>query len=123
VSVIHDHDHPHPHPHPHEHHLAGAGTSERAFGGPVVIDIGVGVGALVVHLDRDWLDHELHLRSTDRPGWSTHTGVWERRIGGSRHLVAAVYPSLPQGRYEILDRDGQTVMRVVDVVEATVTEI
>jgi hypothetical protein len=88
-----------------------------------MVDVGPGVGALVVHLDRDWLDHELHLRSLDRPEWSTHTGVWERHVGGSRHVVAAVYPSLPQGRYEILDRDGQTVKHVVDVLEARVTEI
>jgi hypothetical protein len=129
VSVIHDHAHHHQHghgddhSHDHEHHLAGAGTSERAFGGPVLVDIGPGVGALVVYLGRDWLDDELHLRSVDRADWSTHTGVWERNLGGSRRLVAAVYPSLPQGSYGILDRDERTVVRVVEVEEARVAEI
>jgi len=121
VSVIHEHTHHHPHDH--EHHLAGAGTSERAFGGPVVVDIGPDVGALVVYLGSEWLDDELHLRSLDRADWSTHTGVWERRLGGSRRLVAAVYPSLPSGSYGILDRGGKTVVRVVDVEEARVAEV
>ena len=127
VSVIHEHAHHHPHghdrPHDHEHHLAGAGTSERAFGGPVVVDVGPGVGALVVYLGRDWLDDELHLRSLDRADWSTHTGVWERNLVGARRLVAAVFPSLPHGRYGILDRDGHTAVRVVDVEEARVREV
>ena len=129
MSVIHEHTHHHPHGHDHdhahdqEHHLAGAGTSERAFGGPVVVDIGPGVGALVVYVGRDWLDDELHLRSLDRVDWSTHTGVWERQLGGSRRLIAAVYPSLPHGTYGILDRDEHTVVRVVDVEEARVVEV
>jgi hypothetical protein len=129
MTVLHDHDHRHPHDQSHdhshdgEHHLAGVGTSERAFGGPVVVDIGPGVGALVVYLGRDWLDDELHLQPLDRAGWSTHTGVWERRLGGSRRVVAAVYPSLPEGAYGILDRDGRTVVRVVAVSEARVTEV
>jgi hypothetical protein len=123
MSTDHVHTHGHAHSHHHEHHLAGAGTSERAFGGPVVVDVGPGVGALVVHLERDWLDHEIHLQSLDRPDWSTHTGVWERNLGGSRRLVAAVYPSLPHGTYGILGHDGHTVVRVVDVDEARVTEV
>ena len=125
MSVIHEHahHHPHGHSHDHEHHLGGAGTSERAFGGPVVVDIGPGVGALVVYLGSDWLDHELHLRSLDRADWSTHTGVWERNLVGSRRLVAAVYPSLPRGSYGILDRDERTVVCAVDVEEARVAEI
>jgi hypothetical protein len=93
---------------------------ERAFGGPVIVDVGPDVGALVVYLGSDWLDDELHLRSVDRPAWSTHTGVWERHLACSRHVVAAVFPSLPRGDYEILDR---AATRRVTVEEARVTEI
>jgi len=93
---------------------------ERAFGGPVIVDVGPGVGALVVFLGPDWLDDELHLRSPERPGWSTHTGVWERHLAGSRHVVAAVFPSLPHGDYEILDRAAR---RVVTVDGGRVTEV
>jgi hypothetical protein len=120
---VHDHPHDHGHSHDDEHHLVGAGTSERAFGGPVIVDVGPGVGALVVYLGSDWLDDELHLRSLDRADWSTHTGVWERRLGGSRRVVAAVYPSLPNGSYGILERDEHTILRVVDVEEAGVVEV
>jgi len=93
---------------------------ERAFGGPVVVDIGPGVGALVVYLGSDWLGDEIHLRSVERTGWTTHTGVWERHVGGSHHVVAAVFPSLTPGAYEVLDRNGA---RVACVDEARVAEL
>jgi hypothetical protein len=88
-----------------------------------MVDVGAGVGALVVYLGNDWLDDEIHLRSLGVANWETHTGVWERHLPGSRRVVAAVYPSLPMGSYGILHRDGQTVVRAVDVDEARVTEI
>ena len=43
--------------------FTGAGTSERAFGGPVTVE--VGDGALVVYLDNNWLD-EIHLHRRRR---------------------------------------------------------
>ncbi len=95
-------DHAHSHPHEHEHE---AGTPPA--GGPVVVDIGDDVGALVVHVEADRIGQELHVR---RPGGTLtiHTGIWERRIG-RRAVVVAVFPALVEGPYAILDRDGNAV--------------
>ena len=112
-----DHDHPHEHDHPHVHeHEAGLPPQ----GGPVVVDIGGDVGALIVRLDHELLGTELHLR---QDGWThtVHTGVWDRPLG-ARMLTVAVYPALVQGTYEILGRDG-AVRRVVGIEGGRVTEL
>ena len=126
----HHHDHGHDHPHSHSHddghdgerHLSGAGTSERAFGGPVTVDIGNGAGALVLLLDDDWLEDEVHLRPLNGGGPSTHTGVWVRKVP-SGDVVAAVFGSLPRGTYAVLDHDRSTVMVEVEVPDGRVVDI
>jgi len=95
-------------------------SHERAFGGPVLLDIGDGVGALIVHLDFDRVGSELHLRPTDG-GLPTHTGVWERDVAGGR-TVAAVFPSLAEASYEVLGDDGAQVT-TVQVKSGEVTEL
>jgi hypothetical protein len=99
----------------HHHHPAG----ERAAGGPVVLDIGDNRGALIVYLDRGRIGTELHVR---RPGEvvTTHTGVWERRVGAHRP-VAAVFPSLAAGTYTIVGDDGGQ-WATVDIGDGAVTE-
>ena len=101
----------------HPHRLNPAG--EQAAGGPVVLDIGDDRGALIVYLDRGRIGTELHLR---RPGEvaTTHTGVWERRVGAHRP-VAAVFPSLAAGTYTIVG-DGGDQWVTVDVGGGAVTE-
>ena len=126
----HDHDHGHDHPHSHAHddghdgeqHLSGAGTSERAFGGPVTVDIGNGAGALVLLLDDDWLEDEVHLRPLNGGGPSTHTGVWVRKVP-SGDVVAAVFGSLPRGTYAVFDHDCSTVMVEIEVPDGRVVDI
>ena len=50
-------------------------------GGPVVVDIGDDVGALIVATSiRPGWDSELHVRR-DGETHTTHTGIWERRLG------------------------------------------
>lgn len=94
-----DHDHPHDHPHDHE-----AGRPPE--GGPVVVDIGGDIGALIVLLDRDRVGRELHVRREgDAP--TTHTGIWERRLG-AQQIVVAVFPALLEGRYEVVGDHGAT---------------
>ncbi len=129
-----DHAHDHGHDHPHlrlhcheeghdgEQHLTGAGTSERAFGGPVTVDIGNGAGALVLLLDDDWLEDEVHLRPLTGGGPSTHTGVWVRKVP-SGDVIAAVFGSLPRGTYAVLDHDRSTVMVEVDVPDGRVVDV
>ncbi|MGD9701324.1 MAG: phospholipase [Acidimicrobiia bacterium] len=116
AAHVHEHAHPHPHPHP-DPHVA-------PLGGPAVLDIGGDVGALVLHLDTSHLGTEIHIRPAGRPGEpTTHTGVWERVVGG-RAMVVAVFPGVLEGRYDVLDADGAPVMVVTitggEVAEAAV---
>jgi len=103
------------HEHGHEHE---AGLPPP--GGPVVVDIGGDVGALIVRLDRELLGQELHLR---QDGWThtVHTGVWDRPLG-DRLVTVAVYPALVEGTYRILDRDG-SVRRSVAIDGGRVAEL
>jgi hypothetical protein len=93
---------------------------ERAQGGPVIVDIGAGVGALVVRLHPGRIATELHLRPLDG-GPQTHTGVWERHTPNGR-VVAAVFPSLPEGHYCVLGTDG-TPTTTVHIHGGQVTEL
>ncbi len=100
------HTHPHAHAHTHTHE---AGTPPE--GGPVVVDIGDGVGALIVHTDPSLLGHELHVRKAGE-SHTTHTGVWERELG-DHPIVVAVFLALDEGRYTLLDLDGQPTTEVM----------
>jgi hypothetical protein len=100
----HAHAHSHPHTHTHE-----AGTPPQ--GGPVVVDIGDGVGALIVHTDPALLGHELHVRKIGQIH-TTHTGVWERELGDQK-IVVAVFLALDEGRYSLLDLDGHPTTEVI----------
>jgi hypothetical protein len=90
-------------------------------GGPVVVDIGGDVGALIAHMDPDLLGAELFLRPDWDPLTTTHTGIWERQMG-PRPAVVAVFPALREGGYDILDADGGPSGRV-EVVGGQVGEI
>ncbi len=121
VDHDHEHDHAHGHDHPHEDgHEGGHEAGLPPQGGPVVVDIGGDVGALIVRLDRELLGFELHLR---QDGWThtVHTGVWDRPLG-DQMVTVAVYPALVQGTYEILDRDG-AVRRIVAIEGGRVAEL
>jgi hypothetical protein len=118
VDHVHDRAHDHRHGHPHGQHEHEAGLPPP--GGPVVVDIGGDVGALIVHLHRTRLGTELHLR---RNGWAhtVHTSVWDRPLA-DRRVTVAVYPALSEGSYQILDGDG-AVVRTVSVEGGCVTEL
>jgi hypothetical protein len=88
--------------------------------GTVVLDIGVGVGALVVHTDPELDGVEIDI-SPEAGGRRTHVAVRERRVaGGSRW--AAVYPSLTAGRYTLHGVAG-TGDRSVSIVAGQVNEV
>jgi hypothetical protein len=115
-TAVSDHDHSHTHDdHPHQHE---AGTPPA--GGPVVVDIGDDVGALVVRVGRSRLGQELHVRREGEQA-TTHTGIWERSLG-DQSVVVAVFPALIEGRYAILDRADAPVVDVT-IVGGQVTEL
>ena len=75
-----------------------------------MLDIGGDVGAVVVHVVRARIGQELHVHANGATV-TTHTGIWERRLG-TRAVVVAVFPALVEGGYAVLDRQGQAVLDV-----------
>jgi hypothetical protein len=77
-------------------------TEERCGGtsceGSAVLDIGPGVGALVVHTPPALTGQEIEVSPAGRPAPRVHTVVRERTVGG-RRLVAALFPALPAGEH------------------------
>jgi len=88
--------------------------------GSVVLDLGAGVGALVLHTPESLKGREIEISQHDIPAAGrTHSRVRERRVG---HCVqyAAVYPGLAAGRYTIW-RDATTSAGIVTVSGGEVT--
>jgi len=98
--------------------------TESALGpssaGSVVLDIGDGIGALVLHAPADLDGHEIEISPHGISGARrTHSQVRERRAGGSvQH--AAVYPGLTAGDY-IIWRDATTPVGMVTIDGSHVT--
>ena len=69
--------------------------------GTVVLEIGPGIGALILYTPAEMDGEEIEISCDDEPGARrTHSQVRPRRMAGETRY-AAVYPSLPAGRYTI----------------------
>ncbi|MDM4722588.1 phospholipase [Micromonospora sp. WMMA1363] len=98
--------------HAHEH---AYGPSER---GSVVLDLGGGIGALIIYTGQDLRGREIEISRPDAP--RTHSAVRERRVqDGAFH--SAVYPDLPSGRYTVWWDDSRPA-GTVDVRGGAVAE-
>jgi hypothetical protein len=88
--------------------------------GSVVLNVGPGVGALVLHTPASLDGREIEISPCGIPeARRTHSQVRERRAGGSVQY-AAVYPELAAGDYTIW-RDATTPAGTVTIGEASVT--
>ncbi|MGA3151667.1 MAG: hypothetical protein ACLPN6_12030 [Streptosporangiaceae bacterium] len=80
--------------------------SEPACGptgpGTVVLDLGPGVGALIVRTPARLNGREIEISSAGSAAAArrTHARVRERRVGSGQQY-AAVYPGVPAGRYTV----------------------
>jgi hypothetical protein len=79
--------------------------SEPAVGpsgpGTVIMELGADVGALILYTPADLDGEEIEISRDDQPGSRrTHSRVRPRHVPGETRY-AAVYPSLPSGRYMI----------------------
>jgi hypothetical protein len=113
-----DHGHSH-HEYVHSHD-GPVEAGEPPKGGPVVLDIGGDIGALIAYCNDDQIGTEIHVRLNGEQR-TTHTGVWARDLGASR-VVVAVFPELTFGDYAILDRGGDPVRRIT-IVGGSVVEV
>ena len=100
---------------PNRHH------SKEARPEHVMLDLGPGVGALVLHTGGELHGAEIEISPTGRDEDRSHKQVHERPVAG-RPLYGAVFDSLPAGEYTLW-LDDRPLRRRVAVTEATVTDI
>ena len=87
--------------------------------GSVVLDVGPGVGALVMHTPAELDGEEIEISPLGVAGARrTHSQVRERRTAGGASF-AAVYPGLASGDYTIW-RDAVTPAGVVTIESGSV---
>jgi hypothetical protein len=90
----------------HAESLAGPSGS-----GTVVLELGPGAGALVLHVPAGMNGTEIELGLAGWPGFRTHSAVRPRHVpGGTR--FAAVYPGLAPDDYVVLGDDDAVVATV-----------
>jgi hypothetical protein len=87
----------------------------------VMLDLGPGVGALVLHTAADLHGAEIEISRDGRDGERSHKQVHERPVAG-RPLYGAVFETLPAGDYTLWLGD-EPLRRGVAVTEAAVTDI
>jgi len=79
---------------------SSGGENSGVHGGPVMLDIGGDVGALVVYLPDSFAGTEIEIGWSDSDEPFTHTGVHPLGTGGTLHQTA-VYPELKTGGYQL----------------------
>jgi hypothetical protein len=87
----------------------------------VMLDLGPGVGALVLHTAADLHGVEIEISPSGSDEDRSHKQVHERPAGG-RPVYAAVFDSVPAGEYTLW-LDGAPLRRHVAVAGASVTDI
>ena len=85
--------------------------------GAVVLDIGGGRGALVVHADAGAVGSEVEIRRVGEPWAGRHVAVRQRVVAGAT-FAAALFGPLPEAPYEVRWRDRRTAQRAVAVVRS-----
>ena len=87
----------------------------------VMLDLGPGVGALVLHTGADLHGVEIEISHTGSDDERSHKQVHQRPVAG-RSLYGAVFESLPAGEYTLW-LDDRPLRRNVAVAGAAVTDI
>ena len=96
--------------------------STQVQGGPVVLDIGGDIGALIVFLPERFAGTEIEIGVAGEKPF-THTGVHPRGEGEHRRLTA-VYPELTTGDYQLQHPgDGSALGPVVHVEGGVLAEL
>ena len=99
----------------HDHH-----TLTPSGQGTVVLNIGAGIGALVIHTPGRLHGHEIEVSPVADAAHRTHAAVRARYVQGGASF-AVVIDSLPAGRYTIW-RDPVTPLAEIEVPGGGVAE-
>ena len=100
---------------PNHHHSTDARPEH------VMLDVGPGVGALVLHTGAGLHGAEIEISPEGRDDERSHKQVHERPVAG-RPLYGAVFDSLPAGEYTLWLAD-RPLRRNVAVAGAAVTDL
>jgi len=87
------------------------GHHHHAGEGPVVLDVGGDVGALVLLAGPELDQTEIEISAVGRARTGQHVAVHPRRLG-DQVVHAAVYPALAGGSYELWDATGRPALTV-----------
>ena len=87
----------------------------------VMLDLGPGVGALVLHTGADLHGKEIEISPSDSDDARSHKQVHDRPVAG-RANYAAVFENLPAGEYTLW-LDDRPLRREVAVAGAAVTNL
>ncbi|MET0425370.1 MAG: phospholipase [Actinoplanes sp.] len=101
--------------HTHSHH-----TMAPSGQGTVVLNIGAGIGALIIHTPGSLHGHEIEVSPVEDAAQRTHAAVRARYVRGGV-VWSVVLDSLPHGRY-VVWRDPVTPAGEVDVPDGSVAE-
>jgi hypothetical protein len=119
ATQAYDHQHGrarHGYGHHHNHHDPAEVRAQ-----PVVLELGEGIGALIVHTDPGLNGIEVEISPTGSDGERQHKQVLERSFGlETAHVL--VYDNLPAGDYTLW-LDGVAVERGVPVRDGEVAEL
>ncbi len=108
------------HGHPHDHLHASLPHRHDAGQGPVVLDVGGDVGALVLTFPASMVGAEIEISAVGGVRDGQHVAVHPRTVQG--HTIhAAVYPNLKTGDYDLWSPDG-TVALTVQIEGGSITE-
>jgi hypothetical protein len=123
MSHTHDgergHTHTHDGEHTHDEMREPALPPSRQ--GTVVLDIGDGIGALVVHTSKAMCGVEIEIAQRGETTQLVHTEVRERVLAEGS-VFAGVFVALDEGEYTLLDADG-TGPRDISIQSGRVTEV
>lgn len=88
------------------HNHAGEALNAHAGQGPVVVDIGDDVGALILYTEADLDGAEIEISPVGQDEHRQHVAVLSR-TWGERTAYAAVYPALKAGSYRLWQPNGR----------------
>ena len=100
-------------------HVPAEPVAGPSSAGTVVLELGPGVGVLVLRTPPELDGTEIEISLSGDPGHRTHSLVRPRHVTGGPQY-AAVYPGLPAGEYTIW-RDRLAPAATVTITEAVVT--
>jgi hypothetical protein len=116
---MHDHDHDHDHAHDHAHRRET--YADQPHTQHVVLELGDGIGALIVHTDPALLGTEVEISRAGEDERRQHKEVLER-VADGRSTYALVYDNLAEGDYTLWI-DGVAWARDVHVASGEIAEL